>query len=79
MMPSEARPPCIGEASPMPSMPSSVWTRTKALCCVGFSSGAQRTWNASMRVIFMAHAPCRSAFNQHRHQRGDKQTVPWRR
>jgi hypothetical protein len=31
--------------------------RTKALCCVGFSSGVQRTWNASIRVIFMVHAP----------------------
>jgi hypothetical protein len=31
-----------------------VKTRTKALRCVGFSSGAQRTWKASMRVIFMA-------------------------
>jgi hypothetical protein len=43
MMPSEATPPCIGDASPMPESPSSVCTRTKALRCCGLSPGAQLT------------------------------------
>ena len=31
MIPKEARPPCMGDASPMPVKPSSVWINTKAL------------------------------------------------
>jgi hypothetical protein len=40
-VPSEARPPCIGDASPVPNEPSSQWTLTQALRCAGLSSGAQ--------------------------------------
>src|SRR5438046_614566 len=43
MIPSEASPPCIGEASPIPDIPSSVWTRTQALRCAGWSPGDQLT------------------------------------
>ena len=41
-MPSEARPPCIGDASPMPDSPLSQCTLTQALRCAGLSSGDQR-------------------------------------
>src|ERR1700726_2113415 len=52
MMPSEARPPCIGEASPIPLNPPSLWTLTKALRCCGLSPGAQLIWKTSISRIF---------------------------
>jgi hypothetical protein len=51
--PSEASPPSIGEASPMPEMPPSQWTRTQALPCAGVSPGDQRIWKASTFSIFI--------------------------
>ncbi len=51
MIPSEARPPCIGEAAPIPKDPSSQWILTQALRCSGLSAGAQLTWNASTTLI----------------------------
>src|ERR1700722_19136952 len=56
IIPNDARPPCIGDASPRPIRPSSVWTRTKALRWLGLSAGDQLTWNASILVIFMSAA-----------------------
>jgi hypothetical protein len=53
IMPSEASPPCIGDASPLPISPLSACTRTKALRCAGRSVADHATWNASTLVIFM--------------------------
>src|ERR1700722_19264458 len=54
MMPRDASPPCIGDASPIPDNPASVLIITNALRWVGVSFGAQLIWNASILVIFMA-------------------------
>jgi hypothetical protein len=41
--PERGEPACIGDASPIPTRPSSQWIRIQALHCAGRSSGAHCT------------------------------------
>src|SRR5665213_1148006 len=49
----EARPPNMGDASPMPTVPSSACTSRKAPRRSAGSPGSHSIWNASILAIFM--------------------------